>query len=86
MRKNILILLFAVFLVGCSASAAKNTSSADDDKPKESKADNPQINILLEDLGPAPELENKIWLNTDQPLQLADLRGKVVLLEMWTFG
>ncbi len=35
---------------------------------------------------PAPELQNEVWLNTDQPLRLADLRGQVVLLDMWTFG
>jgi hypothetical protein len=40
----------------------------------------------LPDVGKAPELTNEVWLNTDQPLQLANLRGKVVLLEMWTFG
>jgi thiol-disulfide isomerase/thioredoxin len=40
----------------------------------------------LPDLGPAPELENEVWLNVDAPLRLADLRGKVVLLDMWTFG
>ena len=40
----------------------------------------------LEDYGAAPELTNDVWLNTDQPLRLAELRGKVVLLEMWTFG
>ena len=39
----------------------------------------------LSDLGPAPELGNQVWLNTDVPLRLADLRGKVVALEMWTF-
>jgi thiol-disulfide isomerase/thioredoxin len=39
----------------------------------------------LKDYGPAPELENEVWLNTDTPLRLADLRGQVVLLEMWTF-
>lgn len=39
----------------------------------------------LPDLGPAPELNNKVWLNTAAPLHLADLRGKVVGLEMWTF-
>ena len=40
----------------------------------------------LEDLGPAPELTSEVWLNTDQTLRLRELRGKVVLLEMWTFG
>lgn len=40
----------------------------------------------LPDLGVAPELANQVWLNTDRPLRLADLRGKVVLLDMWTFG
>jgi thiol-disulfide isomerase/thioredoxin len=40
----------------------------------------------LPDLGPAPELTNTTWLNVDSPLRLADLRGKVVALEMWTFG
>jgi thiol-disulfide isomerase/thioredoxin len=42
--------------------------------------------VDLPDLGPAPELTNSVWLNTDSPLRLADLRGKVVGVEMWTFG
>ena len=40
----------------------------------------------LPDLGAAPELTNDTWLNTEAPLRLADLRGNVILLEMWTFG
>ena len=39
----------------------------------------------LLDLGVAPELNNPVWLNTDMPLHHADLHGKVVGLEMWTF-
>ncbi len=36
---------------------------------------------------PAPEFPDGLdWLNTDQPLSLAELRGKVVLLDFWTYG
>ena len=35
----------------------------------------------------APELVGgRGWLNTDKPLSLAALRGKVVLLDFWTYG
>ncbi len=35
----------------------------------------------------APELNGgKSWLNTDKPLSLAGLKGKVVLLDFWTYG
>ncbi len=40
----------------------------------------------LDDYGPAPELENEVWLNTAGPLRLENLRGKVVAIDMWTFG
>ena len=46
----------------------------------------PTVNASLPDLGPAPELSNDTWLNVDAPLRLADLRGKVVAIDMWTFG
>jgi len=42
--------------------------------------------VKLNNYGPAPELANDVWLNTDRPLRLADLRGKVVLIDFWTFG
>ena len=45
-----------------------------------------QGNLTLQSLGPAPELENEVWINTDEPLRLADLRGQVVLVDMWTYG
>ncbi len=40
----------------------------------------------LPDMGAAPEIGNEVWVNSDVPLTLASQRGKVVLLEFWTFG
>jgi len=50
-----------------------------------SSRENQEI-LTLQSLGPAPELENEVWINTDEPLRLVDLRGQVVLVDMWTYG
>jgi thiol-disulfide isomerase/thioredoxin len=34
---------------------------------------------------PAPEIGGESWLNS-KPLKLSELKGKVVLVEFWTFG
>jgi hypothetical protein len=34
---------------------------------------------------PAPELADTTWINS-VPLKLKELRGRVVLLEFWTYG
>ena len=64
-------------LAACSTGAAAGPGGLEPTSP-------PPLELPF--LGQAPELENEVWLNTDQPLQLAGLRGQVVLLEMWTFG
>jgi len=75
--KRLLLSLITLVLFGC---ATPQTTS-------EAQPSDPAMNLAsLPDLGPAPELMNDTWLNVDSPLRLADLRGKVVLLEMWTFG
>jgi sugar lactone lactonase YvrE/thiol-disulfide isomerase/thioredoxin len=35
---------------------------------------------------PAPEFPPLEWLNVEKPLSLSQLRGKVVLLDFWTYG
>jgi len=81
--KYLMMLLCLGLLAGCSSGLANQEDIPVDgeggDHPTAFRAD-------LEDYGAAPELTNEVWLNTDQPLRLADLRGNVVLLEMWTFG
>lgn len=41
--------------------------------------------VLAEVGAPALEITGQTWINTD-PLRLAELKGKVVLVEFWTFG
>jgi hypothetical protein len=35
----------------------------------------------------APEFQEGLdWINVGRPLTLADVRGKMVLLDFWTYG
>jgi len=35
----------------------------------------------------APEFPDGLdWLNTSRPLTLADLRGRLAILDFWTYG
>jgi thiol-disulfide isomerase/thioredoxin len=74
--KHLLPVLFTFILFGCSF--AQNEVQPMDSSMFKTTS--------LPDLGRAPELTNETWLNVDSPLRLADLRGKVVIVEMWTFG
>lgn len=74
MKRIFIVLMFT--LTACAAPATSQPS----------ELIMPAFNASYPDLGPAPELSNDTWLNVDAPLRLADLRGKVVALEMWTFG
>jgi thiol-disulfide isomerase/thioredoxin len=74
----------ALLLFGCSA---QQTSSSDQSEVSASTNEPALPKVAsLPDLGPAPELTNDTWLNVDSPLRIADLQGKVVIVEMWTFG
>jgi hypothetical protein len=82
-----LILLVSVFtLAACSEVNLTVESESGSLVEKDMKVEGQSGQADLPDLGLAPELENEIWLNTDQPLRLSELGGSVVLLDMWTFG
>lgn len=95
-RISLLVMIF--FLVGCisggdqviddsNETPGPNANLAvDEARTQSSPALESQAMPTLTNLGPAPELTNQVWLNTPEPLRLADLKGRVVLLEMWTFG
>jgi thiol-disulfide isomerase/thioredoxin/sugar lactone lactonase YvrE len=71
-----------------SASSPEPTE-ARDGNPSEDAAESGEAEATQSFAGtvPAPEFPIGLdWLNTDGPLTLADLRGKVVLLDFWTYG
>ncbi len=87
--KLCLFFLLGFSLVACTGISDSPTPGAGavvPSVPESEATPTPMKSPPLPDLGPAPELTNQVWLNTEAPLRLADLRGQVVLLEMWTFG
>ncbi len=71
----LLVTLFVVSISGCAVKINPPSTPIESSSVQK-----------LRDYGAAPELSNTIWLNSDQPLRLSGLGGKVVLLDMWTFG
>ena len=83
------LVLIVIFLFGCTSKSALQSAPQRDNIQADTAAEEPIASepaVNLPDLGEAPELTNEVWLNVEQPLRLADLRGQVVLLDMWTFG
>lgn len=94
MRWTPILLTLPVLVGACVAALSPIPSPAADEARSASDPIVPaaqptarlEFRADLPDLGLAPELHNDVWLNTDRPLRLSELRGKVVALDMWTFG
>jgi hypothetical protein len=96
--KTTVLCLLGVGMAACSAgadSADPTPSAANPDGGVQVFASglvtpNPTPTLvpaaIIPNLGRAPEIENEVWLNTDTALPLTSLKGKVVLVEFWTFG
>jgi thiol-disulfide isomerase/thioredoxin len=64
------------------------TAVSGQDQNRASQSNEPSVggNKLLEGSDSAPDFPSGLeWLNTDRPLSLRELRGKVVLLDFWTY-
>ena len=85
--KRLLFGLLIITLAGCAPRLSDSPQSPAAPLVEEISVEPAMPKLAsLPDLGPAPELTNDTWLNVESPLRLADLRGKVVIVEMWTFG
>jgi len=77
-------LLFALSLATAGAGALALESAG----RVEAQARNPFLGAPepgAAEPGPAPAWRNTSWLNSDHPLTLKELRGRVVLLNFWVF-
>lgn len=84
--KRWLLAVLILLSSACSSGAVPPLSTEKPGSATPPYTPTPAPQPTLTNYGQAPELTNEVWLNTDQPLRLSDLRGQVVLLEMWTFG
>src|SRR2546423_304204 len=76
LRRTLYALCLVAALAACQAAAQTPTT-------KGARA----MSVRQDARVRAPELEGgRGWLNTDRPLTIAGLRGKVVLLDCWTYG
>ena len=95
-RMFILIIVLGLLLAACAGPVSERVATPPDTAvppPADNSAQTEEVvtptevpMVNLPDLGPAAEFRNETWLNTDEPVTLASLQGKVVLLEFWTFG
>ncbi len=79
-----IIVSILVVVIGCGAVfvAAQESKSVVEQGGKVMPPKNP----MFEGEVNAPDFPSGMeWLNTDKPLSLRDLRGKIVLLDFWTY-
>ncbi len=77
------LFLLTLMVTACTAAEPEQIEAS----PEATATATQEVIVVdLPDMGAAPEFRNDVWLNSDGPVSLADQRGKVVLLEFWTFG
>ncbi|MFN8333443.1 MAG: redoxin domain-containing protein [Caldilineaceae bacterium] len=82
MLVSTLLLIGCVAPLGLPSTTQSQSNIGMNGKPLTAEE---QLLASLPSQGAAPELFNETWLNSAS-LKLADLRGKVVMVEFWTFG
>lgn len=77
----------AIVIVAMTVFIPFANLAAEDEKPKATDAKTAEVvENPFPNRHPAPELDGGVeWLNSAGPITLRDLRGKIVLIDFWTF-
>lgn len=79
-RSIAFVAVLALVATTCSTSGANNTTSS-------AAITTSTEPVSYAGLDPAPEFPTDLdWINVDQPLTLESLKGKIVLLDFWSYG
>jgi len=82
----ILSLALLIFILSGKIIYPKKSTQLEINNPSQTKDEISIKPVNIED-DIAPEIQNAgKWINTDKDLTLNDFKGKVVLIEFWTFG
>jgi thiol-disulfide isomerase/thioredoxin len=84
--KTVIFILLILILTACSYQQEATVHTVESNTNSPVKTEELLKVVALPDFGLAPELSTSIWLNTPAPLHIRELNGKVILLEMWTYG
>ena len=80
------ILSLTVVVAACTSTPDETTESVTSISTQPATTTLTPASTIRGEL-PAPEFREGLdWLNTAAPIRLADLEGKVVLLDFWTYG
>jgi len=81
-----LVIALAMTLIAGVMTVRPENLRAQDQEQQEKKPMPPSKNQLFEGEVNAPDFPSGLeWLNTERPLSLRELRGKIVLLDFWTY-
>lgn len=92
MKTSWIPLLALVLLTACSPLFAPQIDQRTADRASATNAESTGGDTMTDTpsfagTSPAPEFPTGLdWLNTEQPLTLESLRGRIVLLDFWTYG